>query len=178
MNVVAPIEKELHPDAYWVQQTREGNSEAFDVLYRNHARRIAGLCYRLLADESGVEEIVQEAFLEAYLQLPKLKNPQAFAPWLSTIAVRKVQQRHSKKARFKAFWQQLSQEAPAAAISIPRPEAFLLLRKLSPELRVPWVLHKVEGFTLPETAERCHISLATTKRRIQKAQERLRRWNQ
>ena len=49
------------------------------------------------------------------------------------------------------------------------------LGALPADLRIPWTLHHVEGETLPEVASMCEISLATAKRRIAEAAERLER---
>ena len=49
------------------------------------------------------------------------------------------------------------------------------LERIPEDLRIPWVLHRVEQLSLPETAEACEISLATVKRRIAEAEERIQR---
>ena len=48
-----------------------------------------------------------------------------------------------------------------------------VLARLAPSHRVAWVLHEVEGFSLPETASACDCSLATVKRWIQRAKSQL-----
>lgn len=48
------------------------------------------------------------------------------------------------------------------------------LDDLSSKLRIPWVLHRIEGEALPDTARICAISLATAKTRIAKVDEHLR----
>ena len=54
-------------------------------------------------------------------------------------------------------------------------ELYEALDGLAADVRIPWVLHRVEQMTLPEAAEACEISLATVKRRIKEADERLER---
>jgi RNA polymerase sigma-70 factor (ECF subfamily) len=48
------------------------------------------------------------------------------------------------------------------------------LGRLPSELRLAWMLRYVEGCELSEAAEHCRCSLATLKRRLQRADERLR----
>jgi len=43
------------------------------------------------------------------------------------------------------------------------------LEALPPKARIPWVLHCIEGETLPDVAVMCDVSLATVKRRIASA---------
>ena len=52
---------------------------------------------------------------------------------------------------------------------------FLPLGTTRPKLRVPWILHHIEGESLPEVARLCGVSLATVKRRVAGADERIRR---
>ena len=57
----------------------------------------------------------------------------------------------------------------------PVDELYDALSRVPADLRIPWVLHRVEHLSLPETAQACEVSLATVKRRIAEAEERLER---
>src|SRR5436190_514218 len=58
---------------------------------------------------------------------------------------------------------------------LPVDELYDALDRLPPDLRVPWVLARIEQSTLPEVARICEISLATVKRRIADADARIER---
>lgn len=49
------------------------------------------------------------------------------------------------------------------------------LERIPSDVRIPWVLHRIEQLSLPETALACEVSLATVKRRIADAEARLER---
>lgn len=75
-----------------------------------------------------------------------------------------------------AFWTaELAPRASDPRDRQPVDELYEELERLSPDLRIPWTLHRVEQLTLPETARACELSLATVKRRIAEAEERLER---
>jgi RNA polymerase sigma-70 factor, ECF subfamily len=57
----------------------------------------------------------------------------------------------------------------------PVDDLYDALERIPSDLRIPWVLHRVEQLSLPETADACEVSLATVKRRIADAEERLER---
>jgi RNA polymerase sigma-70 factor (ECF subfamily) len=57
----------------------------------------------------------------------------------------------------------------------PVDELYDALARVPADLRIPWVLHRVERLSLPETAAACEVSLATVKRRIVDAEERIER---
>jgi RNA polymerase sigma-70 factor (ECF subfamily) len=54
-------------------------------------------------------------------------------------------------------------------------ELYRVLEGLSPKLRVPWTLSRIEGGSLEEVAEWCELSLATLKRRLVRADDYVKR---
>ena len=82
--------------------------------------------------------------------------------------------------RYKSRTMRLELLAFAPRVSEPsaRDEVHALYRalgRLPDKLRIPWVLHHIEGETLPAVAELCDSSLTTVKRHIAAANKRLRR---
>jgi RNA polymerase sigma factor (sigma-70 family) len=74
-------------DSELVALARQGDKDAFGVLsqrYQPIARRFAT---RLVGGEGGVADMVQEAMLQAYLSLGKLRNPARFKSWLCGIVL-------------------------------------------------------------------------------------------
>ena len=164
-------------DRSLVERARQGDERAFAQLYRRHARYLAGVIYRIMGDEQELDDVIQETFVDAADQLEQIRDAERVRPWLVRVAVRKVHRRLEKRRRLR--W--LHAERPAAP-SFADPEhrqelAALAeaLGELPPKLRVPWVLHRVEGETLPAVADLCDTSLATVKRRIAEAEEKIQR---
>jgi RNA polymerase sigma-70 factor (ECF subfamily) len=163
-------------DATLVARAVAGDERAFTTLYRRHARYVAGVAFRLMGDESELDDIVQETFVAASAGLAKLTDRAALRPWLVTIAVRSVSKRIARRQRSRWLASLLGRTEPIASAPAVEGEAYALyeaLAELSAELRVPWALHAIEGMTLPDVAERCGVSLATVKRRIKDAGELL-----
>src|SRR5579864_9089366 len=72
-------------DAELAGWARAGNREAYDELIRRHQRQVFGLACILLGDRFEAEDITQDAFLRAWLNLDLLSDPAKFAPWLRRI---------------------------------------------------------------------------------------------
>jgi RNA polymerase sigma-70 factor (ECF subfamily) len=150
----------------------------FEALYAKHARYVAGVVHRIMGRDGEVDDIVQETFIDALDGLARLEDPAAVRAWLVTVAVRRTRRvlaRRRRRALF-SFW--VADFAPRA--SDPRDRAAVdelydALGRIPEDLRIPWVLHRVEAMSLPETAVACECSLATVKRRIAEAEERLER---
>ncbi len=58
----------------------------FEALYRDHYRRVHGLCLRLLGRTAKAEDAAQEVFLRAYRTLDRYDPHQPFAAWIAGIA--------------------------------------------------------------------------------------------
>jgi RNA polymerase sigma-70 factor (ECF subfamily) len=154
---------------------------ALDIesLYAQHARYVAGVVHRILGRSDGeVDDIVQETFLDAYSGIRAISDPLAARAWLVTVAVRRTRRFLARQRRRQlfAFW--ASDFAPRASDPRDRQpvdDLYDVLERIPADVRIPWVLHRVEQLSLPETAAACEVSLATVKRRIADAEERLER---
>jgi RNA polymerase sigma-70 factor (ECF subfamily) len=174
---LAPL---VQDDADLVELAAKGNERAFATLYKRHARYVAGVVYRLMGNDAELDDVMQETFCDAARALCNLRDPEGLRFWLARIAVRRVHKRLSARRR----WRWLvgtNHDEIAPKVSEPHARQrvdnlYEGLENLPLKLRTPWVLHMIEGQTLPEAAATCDVSLATVKRRIAEADERLDRW--
>jgi RNA polymerase sigma-70 factor (ECF subfamily) len=170
-----PVESDDPDDpALLVERVRAGDERAFTTLYHAHAGYLAGVAYRILGDASELDDVVQETFVAAKLGIQQLKEPEAVRFWLVTIAVRNVKRRLAARIRRR----ELSQEVARSSVSAGDTreagavrELYDVLDRLSPKLRVPWMLARIEGHALAEVASICGLSLATIKRRVARAEQ-------
>jgi RNA polymerase sigma factor (sigma-70 family) len=80
MEPTAPSDSEL------VAQTLAGNREAFGQLYDRYARLVRAVVGGVSGDWIASDDMVQECFLRGYRNLPKLRDPARFGPWMVGIA--------------------------------------------------------------------------------------------
>ncbi len=62
-----------------------GEREAFGPLLLRHYPGLLGLCRRIVGDADRAQDTAQEAALQAYLGLYRLRDPDRFGPWLYAI---------------------------------------------------------------------------------------------
>src|SRR5271165_6144693 len=67
-----------------------GDAAAFEVLYRQFAPRIYGLCLRLTGQREAAEDCTQESFVAAWRALARFEKRSHFATWLQRIAIHTV----------------------------------------------------------------------------------------
>lgn len=174
----------LPSDADLVARALVGERFAFQLLYRRHVTSIAERVTRLLARSGEAEDVVQDAFVAAFRDLRQLSEPMRFGHWLMGIAVHQAHRRFRRRrllARFgldrgvdDARLEQVVDPAAAPDVRLELARLDGALGRLPAEPRLAWMLRYVEGCGLEELAEQCGCSLATAKRRIARADERLR----
>lgn len=165
-------------DVDLVERAVAHDEDAFSVLYERHARYVAGVVYRILGSDADVDDVLQETFLDARAGLKSLSDARALRGWLVTIAVRRVHRLLRRRRRRAILFFGLADASPRCSDPRDRQPAddlYDALDRLPPDLRVPWTLARVEELTLPQVAEACDVSLATVKRRIAEADERIAR---
>lgn len=171
-------DRDTFGDGELVEQIRRGDEGAFFTLYTRYARFVAAIAYGLIGDNSEVDDVVQETFVALDRSMHKLKEPEHVKSWLAIVATRMVRKRLGKRTRRHRLSSQMKMLGPKH--SDPRAlekvdELKRALDALPARLRAPWSINHLEGAPLAETAQRCGVSLATTKRRIRSAAEKLQR---
>ena len=169
-------------DGDLVRRARAGEDWALEMIYRRHVQLVATTAQRLLRDPSEVEDAVHETFLIAFEKIGQLIDGDALRGWLVKIAVSRIHRRF-RAWRFIAFLGGkdptaiLEEQASHDASPEQRAELALIdqvLARMPLRVRIAWVMRNVVGSQLEDVATACECSLATVKRRLADADERMR----
>jgi RNA polymerase sigma-70 factor, ECF subfamily len=83
-----PLEPAREPgDEELVQGVLSGQQSCFELLVHRHQRRLRSAVRGVLRDQSEVEDVVQQAFVQAFAGLEGFSGGATFATWLTRIAV-------------------------------------------------------------------------------------------
>jgi RNA polymerase sigma factor (sigma-70 family) len=167
------------PDGDLVAATLRGDRAAFAVLLDRHADRVRVLAGRLLPSHDA-EDIAQEALLQAFLGLDRLRDPARFGPWLYGITVNLAKMRHRSRAAARPHYGG-AEDHSGYALS---PEQVLEARELAelirdaldvlpPREREAVLLHYGEGLTSSEMAAALGERAGTVRVRLHRARRRL-----
>lgn len=157
----------------------QGETSAFETLYRRYAAFAINLAVRIQGNARDVEDIVHDAFLRAHDRLGELRDGQAFKGWLGAIVVSLIRSRLRKRRLMGAFGltskDPIDLDSIAAETASPEARAqlaqvYALLQTMPADERIAWTLRHVERHRLEAIAELLDCSLATAKRRITRAQ--------
>ena len=84
-------------EAEAIERAKQGDAEAFEILYNLHKRRVYSLCLRMTANTAEAEDLTQEAFLQLFRKIGTFRGESAFSTWLHRMAVNVVLMRLRKK---------------------------------------------------------------------------------
>lgn len=176
-------------DELWlVQRARDGDSDAFEEVFRIYHTRIYNYAYRLVGNAEDAQDLTQESFLKAYRALLHGAQPANLSAWLYRTASNTcldVLRRHRL-----IHWQPLENllaVLTAAGARSPEDEVLRserqaerqteverVLAQLPPRYRMYLVLREREGFSYQEIASITGDSLDTVKVTLYRARERAR----
>ena len=169
-------------DAALVVAARADEHWAKEALFRRYVTMVNGLGYRLLGRDSDLEDLVQDSFTEAWRSLPRLETPQAFSSWLGAIVIRTAHKMLRRRRITTRLGLRRSEPIDLDSLISPvaPPDArselkaiYRLVESLPTATRVAFILRRVEGLPLEEIAKNLGTSLATVKRKISDAEQRL-----
>lgn len=163
-----------------VTAAQNGDLEAFgEIVRRFQAMAYAG-AYAVVGDKQLAEDVAQEAFMEAYSNLPKLREPAAFPGWFRRIIfkqgdrVRRVKRvaTISLETAFDVSWAEFN---PALVVEKREmSEAVQHAVDLLPEHeRIVTILFYSTGYALKEIAAFLEVPVTTVKKRLYAARQHL-----
>ncbi|MGF3056592.1 RNA polymerase sigma factor [Microbacterium sp. YY-01] len=155
----------------------DGDTAAFAVLVRRYAPMMRAYARRILPGSADVDDVVQDAFITAWDQLPKLNDPGRVKSWLMRITSRKAIDR----IRSIRPYSDLSEtELPAPERMAPprRAEARAGIAALSDAIsqlpdaqRECWVLRELGDYSYEEIAEELDVRVSTVRGLLARARK-------
>jgi RNA polymerase sigma-70 factor (ECF subfamily) len=175
----------VNDESYLIEQSLQGHSAAFGQLVQLHQDRLYNAVVHLIGDRVEAEDIVQEAFVQAYLKLETFRRHSAFYTWVYRIAFNNAVSRKRRK-RVEASVDQTREQAGAEPLDsgdapsdrLMREEQVRQIREalsqLSDEHRSILVLREIEGCDYEAMAEILGINIGTVRSRLHRARIQLR----
>jgi RNA polymerase sigma-70 factor (ECF subfamily) len=163
----------------WVEQSRDGDMQAFRRLYDEFLPYVRHHVGRLVGPDDKVEDLVQEIFVEVYDSLSDFEFRSKFKTWLYRVT-RNVTISH---LRGREETIDLDDVRPLRNDSrmLAKLEArdqvralYSVLEQCKPESREAFILHEVEEMKLREIAEMTDTSINTVGSRVRRTREKLR----
>jgi RNA polymerase sigma-70 factor, ECF subfamily len=166
----------------------KGQTAAFGELVRRYQDRLFNTVFRLVDNAEDAQDVVQDAFLNAYQSLGSFKGDSRFFTWLYRIAVNAAIS-HQRKQRVllridggsdgdltlePADPSDLSRPGHALEQTEQERRVHQALARLSPEHRTVLVMKDMEGQKYETMAEVLQVPIGTIRSRLHRARLELR----
>jgi RNA polymerase sigma-70 factor, ECF subfamily len=173
-----------HDDLALAERCRNGDFEAFESLYREHASRLFSLAVRMLGNRHDAEDMLQEIFLTAHRKLQGYRGDARLSTWMFRLATNLcLDHLRSKAMRMSRATSSIDEDdamepvsaAPGPAVgAVQHIDLERAVARLPQGCRAAFLLHDVEGFEHREVASMLGISEGTSKSQVHKARLKLR----
>ena len=186
-------------DISLVRAAKNGDVSAFEELVKQYERKLFRIARNVMHNTEDAEDIVQIAFLKAYQHLRQFQENAKFSTWLIRIALNESfmkirKQRATREEPLDGEFQIETGGSERAARNpipvdmtdwAPNPESLYgatelreilksCLCKLSPALKVVFILRDIEGYSISETSGILQLTTIAVKSRLLRARLQLR----
>lgn len=132
--------------------------------------RMYRIAWTLLHNDEDCRDAMQEAALRAWEKRSTLREERYFATWLTRILINECYAIQRRRKRFVPL-----EEAAAASVQPKDMTLSLALQSLPEKLRLPLVMHALEGMSYEEIGKVLRLPHSTIAGRIHRAKQQLRK---
>ena len=170
-----------------VEQSKQGDEEAFGVLVKKYKTKVFNLAYSFTRDRETADDLAQEVFIKVYYALEKFKFKSGFGTWLYRIAVNHLKDHLRKHAKERHIsLEALGREPSLSEDEIKKKEKaqevadrkkllYQALRSLPEKYQVILSLRDIQGHSYEEIAGILKLSPGTVDSRLHRARKMLRK---
>lgn len=165
-----------------VELSKKGDQQAIAQLYEQTSRRAYYLAKQLVKDEDQAQDIVQDAYVKVFTNLPLLEQVENFQGWLNTIVVNKSKD-YLKKKKPMLFSKMVSEEDEGSELDFEDEGGYFspdqkvdyaetkrliqgMIDRLPQEQRMAIVLFYLEEMPVKQIARVMECSEGTVKSRL------------
>jgi RNA polymerase sigma-70 factor (ECF subfamily) len=158
-----------------------GDADAERALFEAHRHMVHVILFRLLGGNREIEDALQDVFFAVFRSLPSYRAEATLATWISRIAVRvgaraAERRRDLPSARLELVVED-HRSSPAAIVEAREAarRLYRVLDDVEPRHRAAFLLHVVDGRSLPEVAALTDATVIATKLRVWRTRKRVER---
>ena len=175
------LEEKILGDEEIVERVVKGETHLYESLMRKYNLRMFRISMSIVNDDMEAEDIMQTAYLNAYLQLPNFKNKSSFGTWLTRIVINESLLHKKKIARRQKLDRDVEPEngnleTPLKSLMTKELKTILekAVSKLPEKYRLVFVMREIQEMSTSETMEVLNLGESNIKIRLSRAKEMLR----
>lgn len=164
-----------------VTQIINGEKHLYETLIRKYNLRLYRISRSIVNDDSVVEDIMQTAYVNAYMNLAGFKNKSSFSTWLTKILINEsllYKKRKIKLDQILTEKQETDYHSETPLKGLMNSELKTILERsiagLPEKYRLVFVMREIEEMNIDETMATLNLTESTVKVRLNRAKEMLR----
>ena len=169
-----------------IRQVLDGDTGMFELLMRRYNERVYRAARAIVRDEQEAEDVMQQAYVNAFTHLRQFNGAARFSTWLTKIAINESLARVRRRGRYQAFDDALPNVESymfSNPAQNPERQAYAgelrgllewAIDALPDGMREVFVLREVEGLSTSEVAECLDVSADVVKTRLSRGRAILR----
>ena len=166
-----------------VEKAKQGDADAFSTLYQMYYPKMKGICINILReDKAVVDDLVQDAFILAFVSLKDLKNTHRFSQWLTSITTNLVLKYQEKGKRYDFIslseiedeFSSVLEDGNTSKQSIPYEEIMAAIDSLPEGYKKIFNMSVLDGLSHQEISELLDIAPHSSSSQLSRAKVMLR----
>lgn len=168
-----------------VLSLRQGNSEGFNIVYREYSKLVRAVCLKILRNPTEAEDVAQEVFIHMLRKIHTFRGDSAFSTWLYRVALNTVLMhvRSTRRDRIASIESRRTgngqqRDGGVQNASMPSFSNKIDLRSAVDSLpngyKLIFILHDIQGYHHHEISRILGRSIGDSKSQLHRARQRLR----
>ena len=177
---ISAVPPELSDDEI-VRRVVAGERELFELLVRRYNQRVYRSVRAVMRNADDAEDVMQQAYVNAYRALHQFEGRASFSTWLTRIAIREAIARNKKTTHLHVVDEIMNDIHEPGPTPEDRAVTADWMRHVEAEVaslpdsyRSVLLLREVEGLSTEETAECLDVTVDVVKTRLHRARAMLR----
>jgi len=162
-------------DIHLITKVVRGDRASQFQLFELTKGMLYSTCYRIINDEDEANDALQDAYVEIFQQIHKLKNQEALISWMKTITIRKAILQSKRKIHFEPIEELASNHTDNFDAWFDAEMLDQAVGSLPNGARAVFLLISVEGYSHREASQLLGISESTSKSQLNYAKTLLKR---
>jgi RNA polymerase sigma-70 factor (ECF subfamily) len=170
--------REIHKTI--IEASKKGDERQKYKLYQLYSKAMFNVCWRMMNNREEAEDMLQEAFTQAFLKLDSFRYDSAFGAWLKRITVNTCINALNKRKVELTFIEEMHHFDQAVEDTNNEEEIQLTVAGISKAMeklpeggRIVFSLYLLEGYDHGEIAQILNITESTSKSQFMRAKRRI-----
>ena len=162
-----------------IEASKKGDNRARRQLYELYARAMFNICFRMMNNREDAEDILQEAFVQAFSKLESFRYESTFGAWLKRIVINTCINAINKKkvdlllTEDMYHYRHISDEENEEQLPLTTRDIQKAMEQLPEGGRIIFSLYLLEGYDHVEIAGILGITESTSKSQYMRAKRKV-----